>query len=168
MWEDMLANYDENDPNLQANIEKIWKESIDKYVETQDPADVSEHWQHASDMEEIQYKNFSEVYKFQENNPYSSLANPLEGIKQVIESGNSVELCQVLEAHLQKNPKDAQGWRALGVIYQNRDQDQQSVTCLLQAIKANPTDKDALLQLGVSCLNIFDEIHAMNFIGKNF
>jgi peroxin-5 len=117
-------------------------------------------------MEEMQYRNFSEVYNFQENNPYTSLANPLEGIKQIIESGNTIELTQLLEAHLQKNPNDAKGWRVLGMLFQDRDQDQKGVTCLLQAIKANPADKDSLLQLGVSCLNIFDEIHAMNFIGK--
>lgn len=161
-----MANYDENDPNLQSKIEEIWKESLEQYVESGDPKHLSEHWQHSSDMEEMQYRNFTDVYKFQENNPYSSLSNPLEGIKQVIESGNTRVLTQVLEAHLQKNPKDADGWRVLGMIFQDRDQDQKGVTCLLQAIKANPTDKDSLLQLGVSCLNIFDEIHAMNFIGN--
>lgn len=166
MWEDMLANYDENDPNLQAKIEEIWKGSLDEYTKTQDPKDLSRHWQHSSDLEEMQYQNFREKFEFQPNNPYTALSSPLEGIKQVIQSGDIIELAKLLEAHLQKHPTDSKGWRALGLVYQERDQDQSSVTCFLQSIKHDPADRQSYLQLGVSCLNIFDEIHSMNFIGK--
>ena len=165
MWEDMLANYDVNDPKLGEKIEEIWKDSMEDFKKTNDPGKLSEHWQHASDIEEMQYQNFSKDYKFLENNPYNALTNPLEGIKQVIETGDTLELSKLLEAHLQKNPKDSKGWKALGFVTQERDQDQKSVTCFLNAIKHDPTDKDVLLQLGVSCLNIFDEIHSMSHIG---
>ena len=138
MKEEMLANYDENSQNFEAKIEEIENQKLKK------------------------------EYKFKNNNPYNSLSNPLEGIKQVIESGDTLELSKLLEAHLQKNPTDSKGWKALGFITQERDQDQNSVICFLNAIKHNPTDKDVLLQLGVSYLNIFDQIHSMSHIVKYF
>jgi uncharacterized protein HemY len=153
---------------MQAKVEEIWKDSMKQYMDTKDEADLARHWQHASDLEEMQYQNFKEKFVFSENNPYQALSNPLENIKQVIESGDTRELANLLEAHLQKNPTDSKGWRVLGEVFQERDQDQRSVTCFLNSIKHDPTDRDSLLQLGVTCLNIFDEIHSMSHIGKAY
>jgi peroxin-5 len=166
MWEDIFKNYDENDPELASRLEKVWQESIKNYEAFGDEESLASHWQHATDMEELQYKNFTDQYNFDQNNPYTSHDAPLTLLKDVLATGNSINTTLVLEAHLQKHPEDFRAWRALGMFYQELDQDQNSVSCLLNAVKYNPTDKDTYLQLGVSCANIFDEIHAMSFIEK--
>ena len=45
-----------------------------------------------------------------------SSTTPLESLRQVLDSGDVLELIKVLEAHLKQNPKDAAGWRALGQV----------------------------------------------------
>ena len=70
----------------------------------------------------------------------------------------------MLEEHLKHNEADSEGWRMLGFMLQENDQDQQSCTALLQSIKHNPSDLHSLLQLGVSCTNILDEVHAMKYL----
>ena len=70
----------------------------------------------------------------------------------------------MLEEHLKHNETDSEGWRMLGFMLQENDQDQQSCTALLQSIKHNPSDLHSLLQLGVSCTNILDEVHAMKYL----
>lgn len=166
MWEDVFKNYNENDPELASRLEKVWQESIKNYEAFGDDESLASHWQHATDMEEMQYKNFTDQYDFNQDNPYTNHAAPLTLLRDVLATGNSNNTALVLEAHLQKNPQDFRAWRALGMLYQELDQDQNSVSCLLNAVKYNPTDKDTYLQLGVSCANIFDEIHAMSFIEK--
>ena len=106
------------------------------------------------------------VFTFTKNNPYTQTTNPLQKIKPIIESGNLLNLVYVIEAHLQKQPNDAKGWRALGFIYQELDQDHQSVECFIQSVKHNSLDRQSLLQLGVSSLNIFDNVESLKYIGN--
>lgn len=68
-----------------------------------------------SDIDELQYHNFQKEYQFSKNNEYSKLENPLLQIKSCLEGGNSIKIKNILEAHLQKNPTDSKGWRALGI-----------------------------------------------------
>ena len=128
--------------------------------------ELGEQWRESSKVEHQQYQNFRSQYNFESKNIYENLSKPLESLRQVLDSGNVLELIKVLEAHLEKNPQDAQGWRALGHVHQEQDQDQKGLTCFLKAVQINPADRHSLLQLGVSCTNIFDEVHAMNYIGR--
>lgn len=166
MWDNILKNYDENDPQLGEKLEKLWTESLKNYEAYGAVDDLNEHWQHASDIQEMQYQNFTENYKFSESNPYINAQNPLDSLKDNLISGDLNQTVLILEAYLQKNVSDFKAWRSLGIVLQDMDQDQRSVSCFLNALKYNPEDQDTYLQLGVSCTNIFDEIHALSFLEK--
>lgn len=166
MWDNILKNYDENDPQLTEKLENLWKESLKNYEAFGNEEDLVEHWQYASDLEEMQYQNFTDQYKFNDSNPYVNLQNPLDNLKATLQSGDLPHSVLIIEAHLQKNVNDYKAWRSLGILLQDMDQDQKSVSCLLNALRYNPNDKDTYLQLGVSCTNIFDEIHALSFLEK--
>jgi hypothetical protein len=164
MWQDMLDNYNENDPELKEKLEKIWSESLKNYETYNDTDYLAESWQLAGDMEEMQYQNFNDHYDFAPDNKFKDLQNPLSELKNNLSQGNPHLVVEILEAHLQKNPQDSNGWKALGILLQELDVDQPSVSCLLNALKYSPNDANVLLQLGVSCTNIFDKIHAMSFL----
>lgn len=102
-----------------------------------------------------------------ENNVYDEEKNPLEKIKAIIESGNLLELVQLLKAHLKKNSSDVKGWRSLGLIYQELDQDQTALKCFMISLRHDAHDRQSLLQLGLSSLNILDEIQTLKYIGKS-
>ena len=168
MWEDLLADYNPEDPKNQESIKEIWKDVLDMATEEQNQKseELGEQWRESSEVEHQQYQSFRSQYTFESKNIYENLSKPLESLRQVLDSGNVLELIKVLEAHLAKNPQDAEGWRALGHVHQEQDQDQKGLTCFLKAVQIDPADRHSLLQLGVSCTNIFDEVHAMNYIGK--
>ena len=166
MWQEMLDNYDEKDPLLKEKLDKIWKESLKNYETYGDIDYLAESWQNATDLEEMQYQNFSETYNFNKENKFVNKKNPLAELKTYLAKGNPHLVVEILEAHLQKNPQDSKGWQALGVLLQELDLDQPSVTCFLNSVKYAPKNSNALLQLGVSCTNIFDKIHAMSFLEK--
>jgi len=115
---------------------------------------MQKHWQVASDIEELQYSNMSQTYKFDKENPYENMKNPHLGYVQAIKVGDTMKAILMLEQHLQKNETDFEGWRMLGFLLQENDQDQKSCSSLLQSIKHNPEDIHSLLQLGISCTNI--------------
>ncbi len=93
---------------------------------------LAESWQKASDVEEQQiYKDVSDVYHFNPANPFLNEPKPLLASIDLIAQGKTSDAILAMEAHLQKNEKDAQTWRILGKLHQENDQDQKAVSCLL-------------------------------------
>ena len=93
---------------------------------------LADSWQKASDMEEqLVYKDVTDVYNFNQANPFLNVAKPLLASVDLIAQGKTSEAILAMEAHLQKNEKDAQTWRILGRLHQENDQDQKAVSCLL-------------------------------------
>lgn len=125
---------------------------------------MQKHWGIAQEMEEMQYQNMKDTYSFNKENPYKDIQNPHVEFIEAVKTGDSQKAIYMLEEHLKHNETDSEGWRMLGFMLQENDQDQQSCTALLQSIKHNPSDLHSLLQLGVSCTNILDEVHAMKYL----
>lgn len=166
LWNKLYQNYDENDPQLSDKLQQIWKESVKNYEDMNDPEALNDHWQKANGLQDLQYLDFNDNYQFEQTNPYNAHPQPITMLKEKLMSGDSLQTSLVLEAHIQKNPTDFRAWRSLGILFQDMDQDQKSVACFLNSLKHNPNDKNTFLQLGVSCINIFDEIHSMSFLEK--
>lgn len=92
----------------------------------------ADSWQKATDLEEqMIYKDVSDVYTFNTANPFLNMPKPLVASVDLIAQGKTSEAILAMEAHLQKNEKDAQTWRILGKLHQENDQDQKAVSCLL-------------------------------------
>lgn len=93
---------------------------------------LADSWQKSTDLEEqLVYKDVSDVYTFSNQNPFMEVAKPLVASVDLIAQGKTREAILAMEAHLQRNEKDAQTWRILGRLHQENDQDQKAVSCLL-------------------------------------
>ena len=165
-WEDLIKTYDENNEENIEKLHKLWELSIKEYEAAAAERTKTEQWQKSHEMDTNKFQNEAKIYNFEESNPYSLLENPLDSLKETLQKGNSFNTRLVLEAHLQKNKNDFKGWRSLGLLLQELNEDQASVSCFLNALEICPTDKSTLLQLGVACNNVFDELHAIMYLEK--
>lgn len=86
--------------------------------------------------------------------------------KEYIAKNDSVNARLVLEAEINKNPDHAEAWVILGKIHTENDRDDLAMQCFLKAIEADPFNGEALLALGISCTNEFDEFDAMVYIAN--
>lgn len=129
--------------------------------------DMNEAWQSATDLEEeLVHGDIRQNYVYSKDNPYKDEQNKKQLALQFINRGLNNQAILALQAYTQEQPEDSEGWRILGRILQENDQDQKSITCFMNSIKFNPENLDSLLSLGVSCTNILDEVKAMNFLKK--
>lgn len=118
---------DEQYKNILLEMEKSGDPNDAKYKDA-----LAESWQKASDLEEqLLFKDISDVYKFSNENPFINAPKPLQIALDLMAQGRTGQAILAMEAHLQKNEKDAQTWRILGRLHQENDQDQKAVSCLL-------------------------------------
>ncbi len=75
-----------------------------------------------------------------------------------------MEAILAFEAALQKDPQDSNCWRLLGTCYAENDDDPTAIVPLLRAAEVDPTNLEALLELGVSFTNELDEGQALLFL----
>jgi len=69
-----------------------------------------------------------------------------------------------LEAEVQRNPESSEGWRIMGQLYAEMDQDVEAIRCLRRGHEVDPYNLDSLLALGVSCTNESDQLPAMRYM----
>ena len=81
----------------------------------------------------------------------------MEKAKQLIEDQQIQEAILCLDAEVQKNKENAEGWRMLGQLFQESDQDEYAIIALRNANQADPYDLDSLLSLGISSTNELDQ-----------
>ncbi|CAE7368205.1 PEX5, partial [Symbiodinium necroappetens] len=69
-----------------------------------------------------------------------------------------------LESEVQRNPESSEGWRMLGQLYAQLDQDVEAIQCLRKGHEVDPYNLDSLLALGVSCTNELDQLPALKYL----
>lgn len=158
----VIETYNPDDPEMEKKLEAEWKDMVENFTEE----DFADHWQKASDMVETQYMNMKKNYAFNQENEYLKSNQPQRLFLDLIKQGRTGEAIKALEAHLQKNPTDHNGWVMLGGLLQENDQDQKSVTALLKAVELKPDCLSGLLMLGVGCTNILDELHSVMYLQR--
>ena len=166
LWDDLMQNYDESDPEAEKKLLAFWESKAKEYEAAAEKVDISKQWNMAQNIDFLEQRTVSSNYKFQETNPYSETSNPLEALVETLQKGDSFQTRLVLEAHLQKHADDIQGWKSLGLLQQELNQDQSSASCFLKALELNPKDPWVLLQLGVSCANVFDELQSFMYLER--
>ena len=86
--------------------------------------------------------------------------------KEYLSKGDSENARMALEAEVNKNADNAEAWLNLGKMHTENDRDDLAMQCFLKANEADPFNGDALLALGISCTNEFDEFDAMIHIAN--
>merc|ERR1719343_1465340 len=114
-------------------------------------------------MDQLWKKKDSE-YKFQEENPFMDDENPLALAQRLIREGRDREALLALEAEVSRNPESSEGWRQLGQLYAELDQDVEAIQCLRKGHEVDPYNLDSLLALGVSCTNELDQLPALRYL----
>merc|ERR1719356_1286737 len=92
-------------------------------------------------------------YEFSKENKYLETDDPLAQAMQLLREGRDREALLALEAEVQRNPESSEGWRQLGQLYAELDQDIEAIQCLRRGHEVDPYNLESLLALGVSCTN---------------
>eukprot|EP00927_Polykrikos_kofoidii_P071398 TRINITY_DN67665_c0_g1_i1.p1 TRINITY_DN67665_c0_g1~~TRINITY_DN67665_c0_g1_i1.p1 ORF type:complete len:753 (-),score=198.67 TRINITY_DN67665_c0_g1_i1:83-2341(-) len=116
-------------------------------------------------MDEMPAAREPTEYSFQENNSY--LEGPLDCLaeaQRLLREGRDREAMLALEAEVRRNPESSEGWRLLGQLYAEMDQDVEAIQCLRKGHEVDPYNLDSLLALGVSCTNELDRLPALRYL----
>jgi len=103
-------------------------------------------------------------YTFAEENPFREVTDPLAEALRLIREGRDREALLCLEAEVQRNTESSEGWRLLGQLYAELDQDIEAIQCLRKGHEVDPYNLDSLLALGVSCTNELDQLPALRYL----
>jgi len=103
-------------------------------------------------------------YQFQKDNPYADHPDPLAEAQRLIAEGRDREAMLALEAEVTRNPDSSEGWRQLGQLYAEMDQDVEAIQCLRKGHEVDPYNLESLLALGVSCTNELDQLPALRYL----
>jgi len=106
----------------------------------------------------------SNDYQLQKDNPYADHPDPLAEAQRLIAEGRDREALLCLEAEVTRNPESSEGWRQLGQLYAEMDQDVEAIQCLRKGHEVDPYNLDSLLALGVSCTNELDQLPALRYL----
>jgi len=108
--------------------------------------------------------NRARDYTFAEENPFREVTDPLAEALRLIREGRDREALLCLEAEVQRNTESSEGWRLLGQLYAELDQDVEAIQCLRKGHEVDPYNLDSLLALGVSCTNELDQLPALRYL----
>lgn len=172
--EEIFARAAETDD--MAELQKLWSgmegaegmESMNDMwraaMENSEAEMMSGAWDQAGGMEHLWRGAKNAEYKFQDDNPYTGSDSPLAEAQRLIREGRDREALLALEAEVQKNPDSSEGWRMLGQLYAELDQDVEAIQCLRKGHEVDPYNLDSLLALGVSCTNELDQLPALRYM----
>mmetsp|Transcript_111900 Transcript_111900/g.316854 ORF Transcript_111900/g.316854 Transcript_111900/m.316854 type:complete len:629 (+) Transcript_111900:1-1887(+) len=103
-------------------------------------------------------------YTFQEDNSFLDDDDPLALGLRLLKEGRDKEALLAFEAEVQRNAESSEGWRHLGQLYAELDQDVEAIQCLRRGHQADPYNLNSLLALGVSCTNELDQLPALRYL----
>lgn len=105
---------------------------------------------------------------FLNDNPFllksENTSNLVEEAKNLLNNGDVTQARYALEAEVNTNQDNSEAWYLLGKIHTENDRDDFAMQCFLKSLEADPFNSDALLFLGISCTNEFDEFQAMKYL----
>lgn len=116
----------------------------------------------------------SPPYIFQKDNPFleyspnglvsCTLGSALTEGEALCNAGRYDEALLTFEAEVQANPESSEGWRCLGQLLADMEQDVDAIICLKKGHQVDPYNLDSLLALGVSLTNELDAPQALRYL----
>ncbi|DBB03443.1 hypothetical protein WJX82_005278 [Trebouxia sp. C0006] len=103
-------------------------------------------------------------YVFKANNPFLDDLHSFAKAKSLFRHGILSEAVYALEAEVQRKPGNVDAWRLLGTVHAENDDDTQAIAAMAHALKADPTNAEVLLSLGVSYTNELDQRRALSYL----
>lgn len=124
------------------------------------------NWQEALAKAQEAMKPKDPVYAFsdQKANPFNQDQSPYEKGIQLFNAGRVKEAIQAFEAAVTKDAEHADAWRYLGQANAENEQEDAAIAALLNAVKVDPYNLEALMMLGVSYTNDLEESRALKYL----
>lgn len=104
------------------------------------------------------------TYELQADNKYKEIEdedNLFALGMDLFKRGELKDAILAFQAVVDKDISNSEGWRMLGVVHQELDEDRKAITCLETAIEQDPYNLNALLEIGVSYVNELDQSKAL-------
>eukprot|EP00923_Selenidium_pygospionis_P040030 GHVN01069347.1.p1 GENE.GHVN01069347.1~~GHVN01069347.1.p1 ORF type:complete len:317 (-),score=21.78 GHVN01069347.1:1047-1997(-) len=133
-------------------FEKLWNENIAGTLDGK------------SRLFEESRSHANHPYTFEPNNPYLNIANPGLRGRELVREGKTSEAILALEAEVTADPECSEGWRMLGELHADNDQDVEAIECLKRGHQADPYNLESLMALGVSLANEFNQSDALGYL----
>ena len=105
-------------------------------------------------------------YDFVDPNPYLGREDALEVGRDLFRRGVLSEAALALEAAVRADPDLCEGWRLLGTVHAENDDDRRAIAAMTRANEADPNDPEVLLSLGVSHTNELDQEEAIGHMRR--
>nr|AZL94273.1 peroxisomal biogenesis factor 5 [Cardiosporidium cionae] len=136
-------------------IDSAWW-NITERPQTKASAPLEENWmtEHGNDYAH-------EFLSSAEDNPYREMNSLLTLVKEFLSQGKVQDAMLACEAEIQRNPESSEGWRLLGQMHADNEQDVEAIACLKRGHEVDPYNLDSLLALGVSLINELDAPEAL-------
>jgi tetratricopeptide (TPR) repeat protein len=165
---DMVNQFTENktnelldDPDLEDD-ELLHQMFMDEYLDNIRIHDILDNGVNSinelimDDVSIFRNKKDFEEYKPIENNPYFNEVDNYNRGLTLFKNGNIKDAILSIEAFVQQEPGNHEGWKLLGRIHAENDDDTRSIQSLNKSIEINPSDVDSLLLISVSHTNNFN------------
>ncbi len=172
---EIKLNEKENDINVVKGSGLTVENQLNLNSQTEDEKKLEEMWnnleENLHDIDyKIDYENMQKDRLFLSDNKFNQEMGPdidlLQVAKDFLSKNDTFNARMALEAEVNKNPDNSEAWLMLGKIHTENDRDDLAMQCFLKAIDADPFNGEALLALGISCTNEFDEFDAMVYIAN--
>ena len=105
-------------------------------------------------------------YDFVDPNPFLGREDALEIGRDLFRRGVLSEAALALEAAVRADPDLCEGWRLLGTVHAENDDDRRAIAAMTRANEADPNDPEVLLSLGVSHTNELDQEEAIGHMRR--
>lgn len=93
-------------------------------------------------------------YMFEPQNPFQDCSNPYEEGIQIMDNGGNLSLAALaFEAAVQKDPQHVAAWVRLGSAQAQNEKETPAIRALGEAVKLDPNNLEALMDLAVSYTN---------------
>lgn len=141
--------------NFWANLEQEWQSMAEQNKLTgQHP------W--LDDYEDFQSE--LDKYTFQDDNPLLQGQNHpgedyLEEGKQKLQEGDLPSAVLLFEASVQQNPENPEAWFLLGTSQAKNERDTSAIAALLQTLRLDPGNAEAIIALAASFTNESMQMH---------
>lgn len=135
------------------HFENVWERIKSQVLDNVDQFREGDVWDRDFDEYTTTRPNFGD-YQFEPNNPYMQEEDPYTIGCELMDHGAKLSLAALcFEAAVQKNPEHIEAWARLGQAQAQNEKEDPAIRALERAIKLDPGNLGALLNLSVSYTN---------------
>ncbi|KAG0256735.1 Peroxisomal membrane signal receptor PTS1 [Mortierella polycephala] len=136
-------------------LEDLWNSLKDNLTDSEDVQNILDDpksWE--SEFHDISSAPQLGPYVFEPNNPYLTHPDPMaEGIRLTEQGGSLSESALAFEAAVQQDENNSRAWMLLGNAQAQNEKEEPAIRALETAVRVDPSNLDAYMNLAVSYTN---------------